>query len=89
MWPLFHSLAISVYYTNILWENYWHVQVMEKELMIELCVCSYYAYKNIWEAAIREELPCERETRNTKDRYAIPVKKDGSGQTSNVKKFRG
>ena len=30
--------------------------------------------KDIWEAAIREELPYGRETRNTKDRYAIAVK---------------
>ena len=45
--------------------------------MIELCVCGYYVYKDIWEAAIGKELPCERETRNTKDKYAIAVKKDG------------
>ena len=32
------------------------MRVMEKKLVIELCVCGYYAYKNIWEAAIREEL---------------------------------
>ena len=29
-----------------------------------------------WEAAIGKELPCEWETRNTKDRYAVAVKKD-------------
>lgn len=40
--------------------------------MLELCVRGY-----IWEAAIGEELQCERETRNTKDRYAVAVKKDG------------
>ena len=42
--------------------------------MIELCVRGYHVYKDIWEAAIGELLPCERETRNTKDRYAIAVK---------------
>ena len=46
--------------------------------MIKLCVHGYYVYKDIWEAAIREELPCEREARNSKDRYAITVKKDGT-----------
>ena len=45
--------------------------------MLELCVRGYHLYKNIWEAAIGEELQCERETRNTKDRYAVAVKKDG------------
>lgn len=46
--------------------------------MIELCVRGYHVYKDIWEAAIGEELLCERETRNTKDRYAVAVKKDGT-----------
>ena len=45
--------------------------------MLELCVRGYHLYKDIWEAAIGEELQCERETRNTKDRYAVAVKKDG------------
>ena len=51
---------------------------MEEELVIELCVRGYHVYKDIWEAAIGEELPCERETRNTNDRYAVAVKKDST-----------
>ena len=43
---------------------------MEEEFAIEFCVCGYHVYKDIWEAAIGEELPCEQEPRNTKDRYA-------------------
>ena len=35
----------------------------------------YHVYKDIWEAAIGEELPCEQEPRNTKDRYAGAVSK--------------
>ena len=50
-------------------------EVMEEELVIEPCVHCYHVYKDIWEAAIAEELPCEQEIRNTKDRYAAAVKK--------------
>ena len=46
--------------------------------MIKLCVRGYHVYKDIWVAAIGKELPCEQETRNTKDRYAVAVKKDGT-----------
>ena len=49
--------------------------IMEEDLVIELCVCSYHVYKDMWEAAIGEKLPCEWETRNTKDRYAVALKK--------------
>ena len=51
---------------------------MEEELMIKLCVRGYHVYKDIQEAAIGEKLSCEQETRNTKDRYAVAVKKDGT-----------
>ena len=53
------------------------MQVMEEELVIELCVCGYHVCKDIWEAAIGEELPCERETtcRNIQDRYACSCEK--------------
>ena len=42
------------------------MRVMVEELVFKLCVGSYHVYKDIWEAAIGEELPCEWETRNTK-----------------------
>ena len=54
------------------------MRVMKEKLMIKLCVRGYHVYKDIREAAIREELPCEQETRNTKDRYAVAVEKDGT-----------
>ena len=38
---------------------------------------SYHVYQEIWEAAIREELVCEREPRNPTDRYAVAVLKYG------------
>ena len=39
------------------------------------CVHDYHVYKEIWEAAVGEILMCEREPRNTADRYAVAVKK--------------
>ena len=44
---------------------------MEDKLAIKLRVHGYHIYNNIWEAAVGEELLCEREPRNTKDRYAV------------------
>ena len=43
----------------------WHVSRIEEVWVIEI-VCSR-RYNDIWIAAVREELPCEYEARNTKD----------------------
>ena len=51
---------------------------MEDELAIELCVRGYHVYNNIWEAAVGEELPCEHEPRNTKDRYSLVPRRLGT-----------
>ena len=42
------------------------------------CVRGYHVYLEIWEAVVGEVLVCEREPRNTADRYAVAVKKDGT-----------
>ncbi len=42
------------------------------------CVRGYHIYQAIWTAAVGEVLACEREPRNTTDRYAVAVKKDGT-----------
>ena len=34
-------------------------------------------YKEIWEAAVGEELVCAREPHNSHDRYAVAVKREG------------
>ena len=34
------------------------------------CVRGYHVYKDIWAAVIREELVCDREPNNARDRYA-------------------
>ena len=41
------------------------------------CVHGYHVYCEIWEAAVGEVLVCEREPRNTVDRYAVAVKRSG------------
>ena len=48
-----------------------------------MCVATIFTnvYKDIWEAAIGEELPFERETMNTKDRYAVTEKRWHGGRT--------
>ena len=35
----------------------------------------YHVYKEIWEAAVDEELACEREPHNANDCYAVAVKR--------------
>ena len=54
---------------------------MEEELVVELCVRGYRVYEDIWEPAIGEELPCERETRN---RCSYEKRRHG-GRTSTKK----
>lgn len=44
----------------------------------ECCIRGYHVYCSIWAAAVGEELVCEREARNSTDRYAVAVKKDGT-----------
>ena len=34
---------------------------------------SYHTYSAMWEAATGEELACEREPHNTRDRHAVAV----------------
>ena len=41
----------------------------------ELCVRGYHVYQRISTAAVGEVLHCEREPTNSRDRYAVAVKK--------------
>ena len=41
----------------------------------ELCVRGYHVYQRIWTAAVGEVLHCERVPTNSRDRYAVAVKK--------------
>ena len=37
------------------------------------CICGYHVYKEIWQAAVGEELECDRERRNTKTVLGLKV----------------
>ena len=45
------------------------------ELRMRSCVLGYHGYQRVWEAVVGENLECERETRNVKDRNAVVAKK--------------
>ena len=45
------------------------------ELRMSSCVCGYHGYQRVREAIVGENLECERETRNEKDRNAVAAKK--------------
>ena len=47
----------------------------EMEFRMTSCVRGYHVYQRVWEAVIGENLECERETSNEKDRYAVVAKK--------------
>ena len=46
------------------------------EAEVDRCVHGYHVYKDMWDAAIGEELYCRPERNNTKDQYAVAVVKD-------------
>ncbi len=37
----------------------------------ESCVRGYHVYKDIWEASVGEELPCQRENGNHTDPFTV------------------
>ena len=42
------------------------------------CIRGYYVYKKVWAATVGEALVCEREPKNSSDRYAVAVKNEGT-----------
>ena len=49
------------------------VKMAMYEYQLQWCVKGYHIYKEEWEAAVGEELKCEREKNNVKDPYAVAV----------------
>ena len=47
---------------------------MAFEFVFESMVRGYHVYKDVWDANIGETLPCEVESGNTSDPYAVAVK---------------
>lgn len=51
-----------------------HVSTATMEaLEVESCIHAHHVYKEIWSPTADEELPCVRESSNTKDPYAVAV----------------
>ena len=44
----------------------------------ESCVRGYHIYQELWEAAVGEDLECQRESGNTADAYAVSVLREGT-----------
>ena len=53
------------------------VTAMEK-FFEKNCICGYHVYKKVWAATVGEVLMCEREPKNSSDRYTVAVKNEGS-----------
>ena len=52
-----------------------HASLTMEELDRVCCICGYHVlYKEVGKAAVDEVLSCEREARNTHDRYAVVLK---------------
>ena len=45
---------------------------------VEAMVRGYHAYKDVWDATIGEQLPCQSEHGNAQDAFAVAVLKDGA-----------
>ena len=56
-----------------------HVSAIKKmaEWEVDSCVGGYHVYESIWVAALGEWIVCIRELLNSRDRYAVALKKDG------------
>ena len=42
------------------------------------CICGYHVYEKVWAATVGEALVCEREPKNSSNRYAVAVKNEGT-----------
>ena len=45
------------------------------ELRMSSCVRGYHGYQHVREAVVRENLECEQETKNAKDKNVVVAKK--------------
>ena len=46
------------------------MSVMEFSFSVDAMIRGYHVYRDIWDAAVGEELKCKREIRNQNDPYA-------------------
>ena len=67
--------------------NVWIWQA-SKRFSVEAMVCSYHVNKDVWEAAVREELHCEREHfENSQDPFTIAVARSAATISHVLKKI--
>ena len=50
---------------------------MAESFQLPSCIRGYHVYKDLWNPLLRDQLHCQRERSNDKDRYAIAVVDDG------------
>jgi len=72
------SCAVSVAMYMILFMNIVYCVLLANMVTFErnCCMRGYHLYQHIWDAVVREHLNCEREPRNSNDRYAVAVVED-------------
>ena len=46
---------------------------MDAELTVDSCIRGYHVFKNVWTPTVGEQLTCQREIGNNKDRYAVVI----------------
>ena len=51
---------------------------MAEEFETDISVRSYHVYQGNWTPIICEQLNCEREDENRRDRYAVAIKRSGN-----------
>ena len=49
---------------------------MDAELTVDSCIRGHHVFKDVWTPTVGEQLSCQRETGNNKDRYAVAVLRD-------------
>ena len=49
------------------------LSVMEFSFSVDAMIRGYHVYRDIWDAAVGEELKCKREIGNQNDPYAVAV----------------
>jgi len=57
------------------------------EFITDTCVRGFHVYQDVWRPAIGEELRCERDEDNDKDRYAVAIIKPSVGIVGHVPRY--
>ena len=60
----------------------------ESSFLVDTMVRGYHVYKDIWTAAVGEELTCRREKFNAADPFAVAVVKEERGSLSSPRGVR-